>query len=155
MEVFCDFERIYEEFSGTVYRLAFARVKNKYDADDVLQDVFIKFFKKYPNLRNEDEIKAVLIKMTVNRTKNLFSSAHFKKTAALDCEIGVDMPDFETLDAVLRLPLKYRTVIHLHYYCGFKTEEIASLLSLKPSTVKSQLFRAREKLKKELEGIEF
>lgn len=145
----------FDKYSDMVYRLAFARVKNKYDADDILQDVFIRFMKSKTPVKNEEHAKALLIKITINCTKSMFSSGWFKKTEPLNEYISEDMPQKDTLEAVLSLPVKYRTVIHLHYYFGYNIAEIAGILSLNPSTVKSQLHRAREKLKKHLEGVEF
>ncbi len=145
----------FNKYSDMVYRLAFARVKNKYDADDILQEVFLRFMKQKSKLNNEEHTKALLIRITINCTKSLFTSSYVKKTQGLDENISITMPQRDTLDAVLCLPIKYRTVIHLHYYCGYKTEEIAEILHTKPSTVKSQLLRARQKLKNYLEGVEF
>ncbi|MBQ8203404.1 MAG: sigma-70 family RNA polymerase sigma factor [Clostridia bacterium] len=145
----------FNKYSDMVYRLAFARVKNKYDADDILQEVFLRFIKQKNKLNNEEHTKALLIRITINCTKSMFTSGHYKKTQALDETLSVTMPERDTLDAVLRLPIKYRTVIHLHYYCGYKSEEIAEILQTKPSTVKSQLHRARKLLKLSLEGVEF
>ena len=145
----------FNKYSDMVYRLAFARVKNKYDADDILQEVFLRFMKQKSKLNNEEHTKALLIRITINCTKSLFTSSSFKRNQALDENLSVDMPERDTLDAVLRLPQKYRTVIHLHYYCGYKIEEISEILHTKPSTVKSQLLRARQKLKTYLEGVEF
>lgn len=145
----------FNKYSDMVYRLAFARVKNKYDADDILQEVFLRFMKQKSKLNNEEHTKALLIRITINCTKSLFTSSSFKRNQVLDENLSVDMPEMDTLDAVLRLPRKYRTVIHLHYYCGYKIEEISEILHTKPSTVKSQLLRARQKLKTYLEGVEF
>lgn len=144
----------FREYSDMVYRLAFARVKNKYDADDILQDVFMKYMKSKQAVQDLEHAKALLIRITINCTKSLFLSNNRKRTSALDEFIGVDMPCRDTLLAVLALPVKYRTVIHLHYYCGYSIDEIADLLNTKPSTVKSQLHRARQKLKIYLEGDE-
>lgn len=143
----------FTEYSDMVYRLAFARVKNKYDADDILQDVFVRYMKSKQEVQNLEHAKALLIKITINCTKSLFTS-NFKKTVPLDEFISADMPCRDTLDAVLKLPLKYRTAIHLHYYCGYGVDEMAKILDSKPSTVKSQLHRARLKLKEYLEGDE-
>lgn len=144
----------FEKYSDMVYRLAFARVKNKYDADDILQEVFLRFV-KYKNKANNDEhTKALLIRVTINCTKTLLGGSWFKKTVPLDENLSVSDPSADTLDAVMRLPQKYRTVIHLHYYCGYSVDEIAKILKTKPSTVKSQLCRARQKLKLTLEGVE-
>ncbi len=145
----------FNKYSDMVYRLAFARVKNKYDADDILQDVFLRFIKYKQKVNNEEHAKALLIKITINCSKSLLSSSWFKRTEPLSENLGASDDSLETLDAVLRLPQKYRTVIHLHYYCGYSIDEIAKILSAKPSTVKSQLYRAREKLKPMLKGESF
>ena len=84
----------------------------------------------------------------------MLSSSWFKRTESLSESFGVLDEYSDTLDAVLRLPKKYRTVIHLHYYMGYSVNEISSILKSKPSTVKSQLHRARKQLKIELEGEE-
>ena len=144
----------FKKHSDMVYRLAFARVKNKYDADDILQEVFLRFIKVKENVNNDEHAKALLIRITINCSKSLLSSSWFKRTEPLSEHLSVSDPSFDTLDAVLRLPQKYRTVIHLHYYMGYSVDEIATILKSKPSTVKSQLHRARKMLKIDLEGVE-
>ena len=144
----------FNRYSDMVYRLAFARVKNKYDADDILQEVFLRFIKVKEKVNNDEHAKALLIRITINCSKSMLSSSWFKRTEPLSENLSVSDPGFDTLDAVLRLPQKYRTVIHLHYYMGYSVDEIADILKSKPSTVKSQLHRARQKLKIDLEGEE-
>lgn len=144
----------FKRYSDMVYRLAVARVKNKYDADDILQEVFLRFIKCKEKVNNEEHTKALLIRITINCSKSMLSSSWFKKTSPLDENLSVSDPSFDTLDAVVRLPQKYRTVIHLHYYMGYSVDEIAKILKTKPSTVKSQLHRARQKLKIALKGDE-
>ena len=151
MEKKISVSQAFNEYSDMVYRLAFARVKNKYDADDVLQDVFIRYMKSKQDIETLEHAKALLIRITINCTKSVFAGS-FRKTVPLDEFISVDMPCRDTLEAVLQLPIKYRTVVHLHYYCGYGVDEMAKLLSSKPSTVKSQLHRARLMLKDYLEG---
>ncbi len=142
----------FKKHSDMVYRLAFARVKNKYDADDILQEVFLRFIKHKDKVENDEHLKALLIRITINCSKSMLTSSWFKKTSPLDENLSVSMPERDTLDAVMRLPQKYRTVIHMHYYMGYSVDEIARILKSKPSTVKSQLHRARQKLKSDLEG---
>ncbi len=144
----------FNKYSDMVYRLAIARVKNKYDADDILQDVFLRFIKVKSKINNEEHAKALLIKITINCSKSLLGSSWFKRTEPLSENLSVSDQNYETLDAVLHLPQKYRTVIHLHYYCGYSVDEIAKILSTKPSTVKSRLHRARQKLEPMLKGDE-
>ena len=142
----------FQKYSDMVYRLAFARVKNRYDADDVLQEVFMRFIKCKEKVENEEHLKALLIRITINCSKSLLGSSWFKRTEPLDENLSVSDEVSDTLDAVLRLPQKYRTVIHLHYYIGYSIDEMAVVLKSKPSTVKSWLYRARQKLKTDLEG---
>ena len=142
----------FEKHSDMVYRLAVARVKNKYDADDILQEVFLRFIKYKDKVENEEHLKALLIRITINCSKSLLTSGWFKRTEPLSESLSVWDEYSDTLDAVLRLPQKYRTVIHLHYYMGYSVDEIAIILKSKPSTVKSRLHRARQKLKLDLEG---
>ena len=144
----------FKKHSDMVYRLAFARVKNKYDADDILQEVFLRFIKCKDKVNNDEHLKALLIRITINCSKSMLGSSWFKRTEPLSENLSVSDPELDTLDAVLRLPQKYRTVIHLHYYMGYSTDEIAKILKSKPSTVKSQLHRARQKLKLDLKGDE-
>lgn len=154
MEKVLNVQRAFDKYSDMVYRLAFARVKNKYDADDILQEVFLRYMRTKKQPQSEEHIKALLIRITINCSKSSLTSVYRKRTEPLSEQLSVNDGNFDTLDAVLRLPLKYRTVIHLYYYCGYSTEEIASILSLKYTTVKSQLFRARKLLAKQLEGDE-
>lgn len=144
----------FKRHSDMVYRLAVARVKNKYDADDILQEVFLRFIKVKDKVENEEHLKALLIRITINCSKSLLTSSWFKRTEPLSENLSVSDEYSDTLDAVLRLPQKYRTVIHMHYYMGYGIDEIAAILKSKPSTVKSQLHRARQKLKTDLEGEE-
>ena len=144
----------FNKYSDMVYRLAFARVKNKYDADDVLQDVFLRFMKVEHKVTSDEYAKALLIRITINCSKTLLGSSWFKRTEPLSEDLSISQEDRDTLDAVLRLPQKYRTVIHMHYYMGYSVEEMAAILKSKPSTVKSWLHRARQKLKTDIEGVE-
>ena len=144
----------FKKHSDMVYRLAIARVKNKYDADDILQEVFLRFIKNAHKAQNDEHVKAMLIRITINCSKSLLTSSWFKRTEPLSESLSVSDEYSDTLDAVMRLAQKYRTVIHLHYYMGYSVDEIATILKSKPSTVKSQLHRARQKLKSDLEGEE-
>ena len=91
--------------------------------------------------------------MTINRCHSLFTSSWHKKTEALSEEIPFDSPEkSDVYYAVLELPQKYRTVIHLFYYEDMSVAEIGKVLNRNESTIKSQLHRARELLKSKLKG---
>ena len=145
-------ENAFHKYSDMVYRLAFVRTKSTADSDDILQEVFLRYMKVWGKIESEEHLKAMLLKITVNCSNSLKTSFWFKKTEGLNENIAVtdNISETNVLDEVLKLPLKYRTVIHLHYYCGYSVEEIAKTLKINPSTVKTHLHRARQILKNTL-----
>ena len=148
-------EAVFDRYCDTVYRLAFARTKNRFDAEDVLQTVFMKLLKTEKVFSEEEHLKAWLLKVTVNSSKNLLTSAWMRLTEGMKDDITAEIPEYtEVYPAVAALPSKYRTVIHLFYYEGYSVNEIAGILDVKEATVKTRLARAREKLKVKLEGVE-
>ncbi len=151
----CNFanpQRAFETYADLVYRLAFVRTKNISDSEDILQEVFLRYMKVWENMQSENHVKAMLIRITVNCSNSLKTSAWFKKTEPLDENIAyTDSPnESNVLTEVLKLPLKYRTAVHLYYYQGFSVNEIAEILKINPSTVKTHLSRGREMLRKTL-----
>jgi RNA polymerase sigma-70 factor, ECF subfamily len=146
---------VLEKYNTMIYRLAFSRTKSIHDAEDTMQNVFMKFIKCDVNFESEEHIKAWLIKVTINLSKNLLTSAWFKRTTALEEDIVVTLrEDSEVYKYVLDLPTKYRTVIHLFYYEDMTTASISEILNIKESTVRSQLHRARNMLKERIKGDE-
>lgn len=139
---------VFERYADTVYRLAFVRTKNKYDADDILQEVFLRYMKVWQKMQSEEHIKSMLIRITLNCSNSLMTSYWFKKTEPLNDNYTVaEKPYGDALNEVLKLPIKYRTVIHLHYYMGYSINEIAHIIGSNSSTVKTRLSRGRERLK--------
>lgn len=146
---------VLEKYNTMIYRLAFSRTKSSYDAEDIMQNVFMKFIYCNVNFESEEHIKAWLIRTTINLSKNLLTSAWFKRTTALEDDIVVTLrEDSEVYKYVLDLPTKYRTVIHLFYYEDMSTASISDILNIKESTVRSQLHRARNMLKEKMKGDE-
>ena len=149
-------EYLVEEYSDTIYRLAMSRTRNKENAEEVYQEVFLRLARKLPEFESKEHEKAWLIKVTINCSKNLLSSKHLKNNAELkeNDNIVLDENDGknDVYFAVLDLPLKYRTVIHLFYYEGYKIEEMSKILEANTNTIKSWLSRAREKLKTKMQG---
>lgn len=146
-------EALYGRYADMVYRLAFLRTRSGTDADDVLQEVFLRALRANPVWRDREHQKAWFIRVTINCTKSLLTSAFRRHTAPLDDNLLTEMEErTEVYGKVLQLPVKYRTIVHLYYYEGYHVEEIARMLSANPSTVKSWLFRARDMLREELKG---
>ena len=139
-----------------VYRLALARTANVSDAEDVFQEVFLRYFRHEEKFQSDEHRKAWLIRCTVNRAKSLAVSPWKQRTVPLEtaAEVGVEDDYREVYAAVLSLPGKYRTVIHLHYFEGLSVMEIARMLQVAEGTVKSQLSRGRALLREMLEEVE-
>lgn len=143
-------EEAIERYSTDVFRMSYARTNNKSDAEDITQDVFIKYMKETKPFQDEKHVKAWLLRVAINSSKNLINSAWHRRTFSMD-EANVIYTELEEKSevyyAVMKLPEKYRIVVHLYYYEGYSVDEISHILSAKESTVKSWLRRARGKLK--------
>lgn len=141
-------EKVIERYSDMVYRLAFSRVGTIQDAEDVYQEVFYRYLKKKPSFESEEHRKAWLLRVTLNCSNTFLTSLWRKKYAELPEELPFEDRRRQELYTELRqLPGKYRDVIHLFYYEELSIEEISRLLNRKPSTVRTQLVRARELLR--------
>ena len=134
-----------------VWRLALARTRHIQDSEDVFQEVFARFFRHEEELESDQHRKAWLIRCTLNCTNTLLS-ARWRTNLPLEEAVTQCMApeDRQVYSAVLALPQKYRTAIHLHYYEGYTVDEIAALTGARAGTVKSWLSRGREKLAAEL-----
>ena len=144
-----------EKFFNMVYKLALSQTKDKQHAEDVCQDVFVKFLGCDKEFESEEHVKAWLIRVTINASKSVFTSSWFKKTVPLSEREDMAFETQEKGDvfyAVGELPPKYRTVIHLFYYEELSVSQIAQYLKVSENTVKSQLHRARGMLKEKLKG---
>lgn len=155
-----DAEEVVKRFSTMIYRLAVSNLKTKSDADDAYQDVFLSYIKEIKKgkiFESEEHLKSWLIRTTVNRCKSHFTSAWFRKTSELDETISDSFEVFsdsghDLHNALMQIPQKYRTVIHLYYFEQYTAEEIAAMTGEKSSTVRTRLTRAREKLKEIMKG---
>lgn len=146
-----ELDGILQKYAGMVYRIAFARTKNAADADDVMQDVFFKYIKARRPVADGEHLKAWLIRVTVNLSNNLLKSAWFRHTAPLSDNLPArPEPRNEVLEAVLGLPLKYRTAVHLFYYEDMSVAEIGRAVGARETTVRTWLLRARKLLKEQL-----
>lgn len=149
-------EDAFNTYSDMVWRLALTRLGAPHFADDILQEVFMCFLRKNPKFYNAEHCKAWLLRVTINRSNNYLKSAWNKRRAELSENFCEEMSvTSDVYYEVLKLPEKYRTAIHLHYYEGYSVEEIAKICGSKQSTVKTWLFRAREQLKEILKGENF
>lgn len=167
------FDEVMRLYTPTVYGIALTRLRNAADAEDVSQEVFVRYFKADITYKSEEHRKAWLIRCTLNRTNSYATSAQFRHRAenqSYDELAENEIPSENTVEelaersdrknavmnAVMMLPPKYRTVIHLFYFEDMSTADIGKVLGLRQSTVKSQLTRARDQLRVLLKGeVEF
>ena len=146
-------KEIIEKHSDMVYRIALTRSGSIENAEDIFQEVFVKFSEKLPEFKNSEHEKAWFIRVTINLSKNLKNSAWNKKVVNLSEEIPFEAKEESDVFSVIsELPQNYRTVIYLAYYEGYKVKEIAELMKKREGTIKTWLFRAREMLKEKIEG---
>ena len=149
-----EYERIVALYADVVYRVALSYAKTKEDAEDVLQNVFLKLLTKRVNFEDEEHIRKWLIRVAVNECNSLWSSFWRKNIEYIDrMEEGITFQNADYSDlyeAIKVLPAKLRIVLHLFYYEGYRTKEIADLLHIREATVRSRLTRARKLLKSQL-----
>ena len=149
----------------TVYRLCYSYLGNTADAEDATQSVFMKLVDNPRDFEDTEHEKAWLIVCASNLCKDVLKSANRTRTTALPESAPETIADTEVvpgsdealassamLQAVLALPDIYKDCVYLHYYEGYKTDEIARICGSPPSTVRNRLSEARKLLKKALGG---
>ena len=143
-------------YQDNLFAAAFNICQNAQDAEDVIQDTFIQYHTTKKEFDNEQHIRAWLIRVAINKAKNVTRT--FWRRNKISIEDYMETLTFETpesadlFETVMQLPEKYRIVIHLYYYEDYAVSEIADILKLSESNVKTRLSRGRAMLRKELEG---
>ncbi len=154
-----DFKLALENYADTVNRICIVYLKNSADAEDIFQNVFLKYFNSSAHFNDEQHKRAWFIKVTINECKNLLKRFFRKNTVSIEdiASMGAQA-DFDenyyVTEAVLKLPKKYKTVIYLHYYEGYSAVEIGKLLGKNANTIYTLLARGRAQLKSALGGNE-
>lgn len=139
--------RVVEQYADMVLRIAYQNLRARADAEDVVQDVFLRLVKQ-PAFTDEAHLKAWLIRVAVNRCKDLNKSAWSRKTIPLEEDFPTAGPEAAgVMEELAQLKEADRNVIYLYYYEKFTVPEIAAMLGEKESAVGSRLNRARQKLK--------
>lgn len=140
-----------EKYSDMIFRIAYSYTNNRQDAEDIVQDMFVKLIEIDKTFESEEHEKAWIIRVTVNLCKNRLKMFWNRKTCSLNEMTNsayFDEKDGFVLDAVMKLTENHRIIVYLYYYEGYKTAEIANILKKRESSVRSALHRAREQLKK-------
>ncbi len=134
------------QHSDMIFRIAFQYVKNRLEAEDIMQDVFVTFINH--DVLKEQAVKPWLIRVTINKSRDYLKSARKRKTVSLDearFVQSVEQP--EELSELDRLPATDRNIIYLYYYEQYTVKEIAAMMQMRENAIFTRLFRAREKLK--------
>lgn len=170
-----EFEAAAEKYADNIYAVAFNYFKNPYDADDIVQEVLMALYQRSADFESEEHLKYWLLRVAVNRCRKISVSARVRRNISFEeyaenmrqnADAGganispfVDgvqeeaLRNFEILQQIMRLPTKYRTVIHLYYYEDYNTKEIAELLGMNEGTVRTRLMRGRKLLKEVLSDV--
>lgn len=140
-----------------VYRLAFAQLRSRADAEDVFQEVFLRYVEKGPEFDGPEHEKAWFLRVTLNCCRNVWRAPWRRDHMPLDENLPFETRDQWGLhQELLKLPQKYRVVLHLFYWEDLPTGEIAKITGSSPGAVRKQLERARRMVKEiiEEEGLE-
>jgi len=155
------FTQLMSLHKGTVFRLAYSHLRNRADAEDVVQDVFVKLYRHAGDFESDEHLRRWLIRVTVNECTSLWRALRRRSedieeyVATLPAPSQDPAPDTprprNLLREVLKLPERYRVPVYLYYYEGYSSREVAALLGLPEATVRTRLARGRAKLKAVLE----
>lgn len=152
------FEALVVSHYNTLLRIAVQHTGNRTEAEDIVQDTFLKLLETGKQFEQQEAAKAFLIRVTVNRCRDYLRSARHQRNVALTEALSHTLPDSGTVsgetaalpEAIQTLRPEYRNVIYLHYFEGYSIREIAGILKKRPNTVSSWLTRARKQLKEVL-----
>lgn len=150
-------EYLVRHYSDTILRIGYTWLGNIDDAEDICQMVLINLLKNGRSFTDSAEERAWVIRVTINACKDWKKSAWFRHRISLDAalSLSVEMPEAEDdtlLQAINKLPLKYRRVIYMRYYEEYEVNEIADILNQSPALTSTHLARAKNKLKSMLGG---
>lgn len=144
-----DAERALEEYGNSLYRLCSVMTGNREDAQDAVQECFLRYITKAPDFNDSEHEKAWLIRVASNICRDILRKRKHASFVSLDeiRNLGTSEDNAQILGLLISLEEKYRIVMHLHYVEGYKTEEISSLLGVTSAAVKKRLQRGRDALR--------
>lgn len=140
------------EYSDTVFRVAYQYTRDRFDAEDILQEVFLQLLKTRPSLTDGDGVKAWLIRVAINKSKDFLRAGKRRQTVVRESARSAQPNrSDEVFEALSRLCERDRNALYLHYYEGYTAREIADIIGGGERAVTKRIGRAREKLKSFLE----
>lgn len=146
-------EDVIPAYENTLYRAALAILGDPQEAEDVVQEAFLRLWEKDPAFESPAHQRSWLLKVTVNGCKSRLRAPWRRRTAPLlESYPAADPEEQAVLEVIQSLPPKDRAALHLYYYEGYQTAEIAAMTGWREGTVRSRLARARDKLRELLKG---
>ncbi len=142
-----------EKYSKMLFRISYGILINEHDAEDALQETFMRYMTKAPLFRDSEHEKAWLIKVVTNVSKNMLRFRTYQASSSILelSNIGIDEADRDIFEIIMNLPAKYKTVLDLYYIEGYKANEIANIIGISPVAVRKRLQYGRMLLKEEME----
>ncbi len=143
-----EIEAIVNKYADTLYRICLTQLKNKADAEDAVQTVFLKLLQKAPSFESDTHEKAWLIRVAVNACRDILRQhTRHPEEPLEDTDVPAQLKtDSGVLEALARVPEKYRIVLTLHYVEDCTAAEIAPMIGRTPSAVKMRLQKGRQLL---------
>lgn len=148
-----EIEELVEQYSSLIFRISYCILCNPQDAEDAVQETFLRYLTKAPEFVSEEHRKAWLIRVSANISKNMQMFKLRRETVSIDDieNVGIARDDFELFELIMSLPAKYKIVMALYYVEGYKSKEIAEIIDVNEAAVRKRLQKGRELLKVEFE----
>ncbi len=148
-----EIRELVSKYSSLIFRISYCILCNSADAEDAVQETFLRYLTKAPEFTSEEHRKAWLIKVSANVSKNMLMFRLRRETVNLEDieDIGIDERDYETFELIMSLPAKHKIVMTLYYVEGYKSKEIAEIIGISEEAVRKRLQKGRELLKNEIE----
>lgn len=146
-------EEVVQKYGSIIFRISYCILCNVQDAEDAVQETFLKYMTKSPEFLSEEHRKAWLIKVSTNISKNMLMFRIRREALNIDdvINIGIPQDDISIFEMIMSIPTKYKIVMTLYYVEGYRSKEIAEILDINEAAVRKRLQRGRELLKKEFE----
>lgn len=143
-----DYQAVVEEFSDMIYRTAYQNLMNTADAEDVVQDVFIRLLRhRKKRFADKEHLRAWLLRVIINRSRDYRRFVLRRIETEIPESLETHTETESLLEEIEELPEEDRTIVYLHYYERYSIKEIAKIMGKNSNTVSSKLTRARKKLK--------
>ncbi len=148
-----EIKELVDSYSSLIFRISYCILCNMEDAEDAVQETFLKYITKAPEFNGEEHRKAWLIKVAANISKNMLMFRLKRETVNIDDieNIGIGENDYETFELIMSLPAKHKVVMTLYYVEGYRSAEIAEIIGISEEAVRKRIQKGRELLKKEFE----